>query len=192
MSLPFVPSSRCRPTSDSEVWSRTRYTVSRDVAVTRAEPKSRRCRRLRPLGGTFRDVMVETTRADGRTPPRSSTSSNSSNLVRCCTSRARRAELRGRRRVGDAGDVGRNESIPVVVVTATRRVQLVEDPFVKVLYNDAGSDYSLSTRRASSSCGIESKRYPLLALARGHGQLRRPGVGKDGQALPQYRRHGRL
>jgi len=89
---------------------------------------------------------------------------------------------------------GRNESIPVVVVTGDRDAfQLVEDPFVKVLYNRRGvSDYSLYDEAGIfERCGIESKRYPLLAALRGDtsDNLRACRAwGEDGAKLfAQYR-----
>ena len=79
---------------------------------------------------------------------------------------------------------GRNESIPVVVVTGDRDAfQLVEDPFVKVLYNRRGvSDYSLYDEAGIfERCGIESKRYPLLAALRGDTSDNLPGVPGVGE-----------
>jgi len=81
---------------------------------------------------------------------------------------------------------GRNEAIPVVVVTGDRDAfQLVEDPYVKVLYNRRGvSDYSLYDEAGIfERCGIESNRYPLLAALRGDTSDNLPGVrsrGEDG------------
>ena len=94
---------------------------------------------------------------------------------------------------------GRNESIPVVVVTGDRDAfQLVEDPFVKVLYNRRGvSDYSLYDEAGIfERCGIESSRYPLLAALRGDTSDNLPGVpgrgGEDrGEAVRPVPRHGR-
>jgi DNA polymerase-1 len=79
---------------------------------------------------------------------------------------------------------GRNESIPVVVVTGDRDAfQLVEDPFVKVLYNRRGvSDYSLYDEAGIfERCGIESSRYPLLAALRGDTSDNLPGVPGVGE-----------
>jgi DNA polymerase-1 len=79
---------------------------------------------------------------------------------------------------------GRNESIPVVVVTGDRDAfQLVEDPFVKVLYNRRGvSDYSLYDEAGIfERCGIESRRYPLLAALRGDTSDNLPGVPGVGE-----------
>jgi hypothetical protein len=59
---------------------------------------------------------------------------------------------------------GRDAEIPVVVVSGDRDTfQLVEDPFVKVLYNRRGvSDYSLYDEAGiMERCGIEAARYPL-------------------------------
>ncbi len=79
---------------------------------------------------------------------------------------------------------GRNESIPVVVVTGDRDAfQLVEDPYVKVLYNRRGvSDYSLYDEAGIfERCGIESRRYPLLAALRGDTSDNLPGVPGVGE-----------
>ena len=79
---------------------------------------------------------------------------------------------------------GRNESIPVVVVTGDRDAfQLVEDPYVKVLYNRRGvSDYSLYDEAGIfERCGIESTRYPLLAALRGDTSDNLPGVPGVGE-----------
>ncbi len=65
---------------------------------------------------------------------------------------------------------GRDAQIPVVVVTGDRDCfQLVEDPYVRVLYNRRGvSDYSLYDEAGIvERCGVEPSRYPLLAALRG-------------------------
>ncbi|HXC19227.1 MAG TPA: 5'-3' exonuclease H3TH domain-containing protein, partial [Acidimicrobiales bacterium] len=79
---------------------------------------------------------------------------------------------------------GRNESIPVVVVTGDRDAfQLVEDPYVKVLYNRRGvSDYSLYDEAGIfARTGIEARRYPLLAALRGDTSDNLPGVPGVGE-----------
>ncbi|HQU00765.1 MAG TPA: 5'-3' exonuclease H3TH domain-containing protein, partial [Acidimicrobiales bacterium] len=79
---------------------------------------------------------------------------------------------------------GRDREIPVIVVTGDRDTfQLVEDPFVKVLYNRRGvSDYSLYDEAGIfERCGIESKRYPLLAALRGDTSDNLPGVPGVGE-----------
>ena len=94
---------------------------------------------------------------------------------------------------------GRNESIPVVVVTGDRDAfQLVEDPYVKVLYNRRGvSDYSLYDEAGIfERCGIESQRYPLLAALRGDTSDNLPGVPGVGEKtaaklFAHVPRHGR-
>ena len=78
----------------------------------------------------------------------------------------------------------RNESIPVVVVTGDRDAfQLVQDPFVKVLYNRRGvSDYSLYDEAGIfERCGVEPARYPLLAALRGDTSDNLPGVPGVGE-----------
>ncbi len=79
---------------------------------------------------------------------------------------------------------GRDEKMPVVVVTGDRDAfQLVEDPYVKVLYNRRGvSDYSLYDEAGIfERCGIESSRYPLLAALRGDTSDNLPGVPGVGE-----------
>ena len=79
---------------------------------------------------------------------------------------------------------GREEHIPVVVVSGDRDTfQLVEDPYVKVLYNRRGvSDYSLYDEAGIvERCGIEPERYPLLAALRGDTSDNLPGVPGVGE-----------
>ena len=79
---------------------------------------------------------------------------------------------------------GRDQRIPVVVVTGDRDTfQLVEDPFVRVLYNRRGvSDYSLYDETGIfERCGIEPARYPLLAALRGDSSDNLPGVPGVGE-----------
>jgi DNA polymerase-1 len=79
---------------------------------------------------------------------------------------------------------GRDASMPVVVVTGDRDAfQLVEDPYVRVLYNRRGvSDYSLYDEAGIfERCGIESSRYPLLAALRGDTSDNLPGVPGVGE-----------
>nr|MBW4077388.1 DNA polymerase I [Acidobacteriota bacterium] len=61
--------------------------------------------------------------------------------------------------------------------------QLVEDPYVKVLYNRRGvSDYSLYDEAGIfERCGIEPKRYQLLAALRGDASDNLPGVPGVGE-----------
>ena len=79
---------------------------------------------------------------------------------------------------------GRDAKIPIVVVSGDRDTfQLVEDPFVKVLYNRRGvSDYSLYDEAGIiERCGIEPARYPLLAALRGDTSDNLPGVPGVGE-----------
>ena len=79
---------------------------------------------------------------------------------------------------------GRDEHFPVVVVTGDRDAfQLVEDPYIKVLYNRRGvSDYSLYDEAGIfERCGIEAARYPLLAALRGDTSDNLPGVPGVGE-----------
>jgi DNA polymerase-1 len=90
---------------------------------------------------------------------------------------------------------GRDEEIPVTVVTGDRDTfQLVEDPYVKVLYNRRGvSDYALYDEAGIfERCGVEPKRYILLAALRGDSSDNLPGVPGIGEKtaaklLAQYR-----
>jgi DNA polymerase-1 len=79
---------------------------------------------------------------------------------------------------------GRDEQMPVVVVTGDRdSFQLVEDPFIRVLYNRRGvSDYSLYDEAGIfERCGIEPQRYVLLAALRGDTSDNLPGVPGIGE-----------
>src|ERR1022692_1496679 len=79
---------------------------------------------------------------------------------------------------------GRDEKMPVVVVTGDRdSFQLIEDPFIKVLYNRRGvSDYSLYDEAGIvERCGIEPQRYVLLAALRGDASDNLPGVPGVGE-----------
>jgi len=78
----------------------------------------------------------------------------------------------------------RDAAVPVIVVTGDRDTfQLVEDPYVKVLYNRRGvSDYSLYDEAGIfERCGIEPARYPLLAALRGDQSDNLPGVPGVGE-----------
>ena len=79
---------------------------------------------------------------------------------------------------------GRDREIPVVVVTGDRdSFQLVEDPYIRVLYNRRGvSDYSLYDEAGIfERCGVEPARYPLLAALRGDTSDNLPGVPGVGE-----------
>ena len=79
---------------------------------------------------------------------------------------------------------GREAQMPVIVVTGDRDTfQLVEDPFIKVLYNRRGvSDYSLYDEAGIvERTGIEPARYPLLAALRGDASDNLPGVPGVGE-----------
>ena len=79
---------------------------------------------------------------------------------------------------------GREAHIPVIVVTGDRDTfQLVEDPYIRVLYNRRGvSDYSLYDEMGiEERCGIEPARYALLAALRGDASDNLPGVPGVGE-----------
>ena len=76
------------------------------------------------------------------------------------------------------------EDRPVVVVTGDRDCfQLVQDPFVRVLYNRRGvSDYSLYDEAGIiERTGVEPARYPMLAAMRGDPSDNLPGVPGVGE-----------
>ncbi len=78
----------------------------------------------------------------------------------------------------------RDDGRPVIVVSGDRDTfQLVEDPFVRVLYNRRGvSDYSLYDEAGIvERCGVEPQRYPLLAALRGDTSDNLPGVPGVGE-----------
>jgi DNA polymerase-1 len=138
-------------------------------------------------GGTFRDEMTEDYKG-GRdaTPPEIE---HQFDLIRTMCETLHIPVLGVERY--EADDVlatlatwGRDAKIPVVVVSGDRDTfQLVEDPFVKVLYNRRGvSDYSLYDEGGIfERCGIEAKRYPLLAALRGDTSDNLPGVPGVGE-----------
>ena len=78
----------------------------------------------------------------------------------------------------------RDEARDVIVVTGDRDCfQLVEDPYVRVLYNRRGvSDYALYDEAGIiERTGIEPARYPLLAALRGDPSDNLPGVPGVGE-----------
>ena len=79
---------------------------------------------------------------------------------------------------------GRDAQIPVVVVTGDRdSFQLVQDPWIRVLYNRRGvSDYSLYDEAGIiERCGVEPARYALLAALSGDASDNLPGVPGVGE-----------
>ena len=79
---------------------------------------------------------------------------------------------------------GRDNHIPTVVVTGDRdSFQLVEDPYIRVLYNKRGvSDYDLYDEAGIfARCGVEPARYPMLAALRGDPSDNLPGVPGVGE-----------
>jgi DNA polymerase-1 len=138
-------------------------------------------------GGTFRDAMTEEYKG-GRaaTPPEIE---HQFDLIRTLCD-ALHIPVLGVPQF-EADDVlatlatwGRDAEIPVVVVTGDRDCfQLVEDPYVRVLYNRRGvSDYSLYDESGIiERCGIEPARYPLLAALRGDTSDNLPGVPGVGE-----------
>src|SRR5665213_1965670 len=78
----------------------------------------------------------------------------------------------------------RDRGHPVIVVTGDRdSYQLVEDPYIRVLYNRRGvSDYSLYDEAGiEARTGVLPDKYPLLAALRGDPSDNLPGVPGVGE-----------
>jgi DNA polymerase-1 len=138
-------------------------------------------------GGTFRDAMSEDYKGGrAETPPEIE---HQFDLIRTMCD-ALHIPVLGVPQF-EADDVlatlatwGRDAQMPVVVVTGDRDCfQLVEDPYVRVLYNRRGvSDYSLYDEAGIfERCGIEPARYELLAALRGDSSDNLPGVPGVGE-----------
>ncbi len=79
---------------------------------------------------------------------------------------------------------GRDRGREVVVVSGDRDTfQLVQDPYVRVLYNRRGvSEYDLYDEAGiRARCGVEPARYPQLAALRGDASDNLPGVPGVGE-----------
>jgi DNA polymerase I len=78
----------------------------------------------------------------------------------------------------------RDRGHPVIIVTGDRdSYQLVEDPYVRVLYNRRGvSDYALYDEAGiEERTGVRPEKYPLLAALRGDPSDNLPGVPGVGE-----------
>ncbi len=78
----------------------------------------------------------------------------------------------------------RDRGHPVIIVTGDRdSYQLVEDPYVRVLYNRRGvSDYALYDEAGiEERTGVPPEKYPLLAALRGDPSDNLPGVPGVGE-----------
>jgi DNA polymerase-1 len=78
----------------------------------------------------------------------------------------------------------RDRRHPVIIVTGDRdSYQLVEDPYVRVLYNKRGvSDYALyDAAGIEARTGVRPEKYPLLAALRGDPSDNLPGVPGVGE-----------
>ena len=78
----------------------------------------------------------------------------------------------------------RDREHPVIIVTGDRDAyQLVEDPYVRVLYNRRGvSDYALYDEAGiEERTGVRPEKYPLLAALRGDPSDNLPGVPGVGE-----------
>jgi len=138
-------------------------------------------------GGTFRDDVVDDYKG-GRDATPSELEPQFGIIMDLLTSLAIPIVTKERYEADDvlatlatrARDQGRN----VIVVTGDRDCfQLVEDPYVRVLYNRRGvSDYSLYDESGIiERTGIEPARYPLLAALRGDPSDNLPGVPGVGE-----------
>ena len=78
----------------------------------------------------------------------------------------------------------RDRGHPVIIVTGDRdSYQLVEDPYIRVLYNRRGvSDYALYDEAGiEERTGVRPEKYPLLAALRGDPSDNLPGVPGVGE-----------
>ena len=78
----------------------------------------------------------------------------------------------------------RDRGHPVIIVTGDRdSYQLVEDPYIQVLYNRRGvSDYALYDEAGiAARTGVAPEKYPLLAALRGDPSDNLPGVPGVGE-----------
>ena len=78
----------------------------------------------------------------------------------------------------------RDRGHPVIIVTGDRdSYQLVEDPYIRVLYNRRGvSDYALYDEAGiAERTGVRPEKYPLLAALRGDPSDNLPGVPGVGE-----------
>jgi DNA polymerase I len=78
----------------------------------------------------------------------------------------------------------RDRGHPVIIVTGDRdSYQLVEDPYIRVLYNKRGvSDYALYDEAGvEERTGVRPEKYPLLAALRGDPSDNLPGVPGVGE-----------
>jgi DNA polymerase-1 len=78
----------------------------------------------------------------------------------------------------------RDRQHPVIIVTGDRDAyQLVEDPYIRVLYNRRGvSDYALYDEAGiEERTGVRPEKYPLLAALRGDPSDNLPGVPGVGE-----------
>jgi DNA polymerase-1 len=78
----------------------------------------------------------------------------------------------------------RERQHPVIIVTGDRdSYQLVEDPFIRVLYNRRGvSDYALYDETGiEERTGVRPEKYPILAALRGDPSDNLPGVPGVGE-----------
>lgn len=138
-------------------------------------------------GGTFRDEMVEEYKGGRDETP--SDLLHQFDLVRDL------CEVMAVPMVGipryEADDVlatlatwARDHEVPTIIVTGDRDTfQLVEDPFVRVLYNKRGvTDYALYNEAGiMERCGVEPARYPIYAAMRGDASDNLPGVPGVGE-----------
>ncbi len=138
-------------------------------------------------GGTFRDEIVDEYKGGrSETPPDLLPQFD---MIRSCSSSLAIpvVEAEG----FEADDVlatlateARDRGHPVIIVTGDRDAyQLVEDPYIRVLYNRRGvSDYALYDEAGiEERTGVRPEKYPLLAALRGDPSDNLPGVPGVGE-----------
>ena len=138
-------------------------------------------------GGTFRDAMVEEYKGGRAETPQDLLPQFDMirDLVRCLgIPLVSCPDFEADDVLATLATRSRDEQRPVVVVTGDRDCfQLVEDPYVRVLYNKRGvSDYALYDEAGIiERTGIEPQRYPMLAAMRGDSSDNLPGVPGVGE-----------
>jgi DNA polymerase I len=138
-------------------------------------------------GGTFRDAIVDDYKAGrSETPPDLPPQFDmirrvlESLAIPVLTSEGYEADDVLATLATEARDRGH----PVIIVTGDRdSYQLVEDPYVRVLYNRRGvSDYALYDEAGiEERTGVPPAKYPLLAALRGDASDNLPGVPGVGE-----------
>lgn len=139
-------------------------------------------------GGTFRDEMVDDYKGGrAETPP---LIEHQFDLIRQFCETLRIPVLGVPRYEADdilatVASWGRDHEMPTIVVTGDRDAfQLVEDPFIKVLYpgrRGMQDAHLYDEQGIYDRCGVEPTRYPLYAAMRGDASDNLPGVPGVGE-----------